>query len=110
VLDYKSNCLGDHDGAYHEQNMQAAMLDHRYDLQYVLYTLALHRLLKARLPGYHYDENMGGICYWFLRGIHASGNGLYVDTPPFELMEAMDGYFRRESDEIPGFKDEGVDA
>ncbi len=110
VLDYKSNCLGDNDEAYHEHNMQAAMLDHRYDLQYVLYTLALHRLLKARLPGYHYDENMGGICYWFLRGIHAPGNGLYVDTPPFELMDALDGYFRREADEIPGFQDEGVDA
>jgi exodeoxyribonuclease V beta subunit len=30
--------------------MTASILDHRYDLQYVLYLLALHRQLKARLP------------------------------------------------------------
>ena len=29
-----------------------AVLRHRYELQYVLYVFALHRLLRRRLPGY----------------------------------------------------------
>jgi exodeoxyribonuclease V beta subunit len=109
VLDYKSNWLGDSDAAYHWQNMQTTMLEHRYDLQFVLYTLALHRLLNARLPDYHYDDDFGGVCYWFLRGIHAPGNGLYVDKPPFELVDGLDAYFRRGPDENSCWNSEGVD-
>src|SRR5690606_4986692 len=56
VLDYKSNALGEDDAAYTDQAMGQAILDKRYDLQYVLYLLALHRLLKARLPDYDYDQ------------------------------------------------------
>ena len=47
VLDYKSNHLGENQQAYSEQAMADAVLEHRYDLQYMLYALALHRLLKA---------------------------------------------------------------
>ena len=38
------------------------MLDKRYDLQLCLYLLALHRQLKLRLPGYDYEQHMGGRC------------------------------------------------
>ncbi|MDX1560461.1 MAG: exodeoxyribonuclease V subunit beta, partial [Marinobacter sp.] len=60
VLDYKSNTLGEDDSTYTDQAMGNAILDKRYDLQYVLYLLALHRLLKARLPDYDYDRHIGG--------------------------------------------------
>ncbi|PQJ95460.1 PD-(D/E)XK nuclease family protein [Chromatium okenii] len=55
VVDWKSNWLGKDDAAYTRMAMQLEMLHHRYDLQAVLYVLALHRLLKARLPNYDYD-------------------------------------------------------
>lgn len=89
VLDYKSNKLP----AYGPAHLQQAILAHRYDVQYTLYLLALHRLLKTRLPGYDYDLHVGGALYLFLRGIDQSGAGLYVDRPPKALIEALDAAF-----------------
>jgi exodeoxyribonuclease V beta subunit len=93
ILDYKSNHLGDTPDAYGPEQMAAAMLAHRYDLQFVLYTLALHRLLKARLPGYDYHRHMGGAVYLFLRGVDASGRGIYGERPPSELIRRLDADF-----------------
>jgi exodeoxyribonuclease V beta subunit len=93
VLDYKSNYLGENRQAYSAQAMAAAMLEHRYDLQYALYTLALHRLLKSRLPGYNYQRHVGGVLYLFLRGVDVDGQGVYGDTPSQELIETLDDYF-----------------
>lgn len=93
VLDYKSNHLGENGQAYSQAAMAAAMLEHRYDLQYVLYTLALHRLLRARLPDYDYDRHMGGVLYLFLRGVDADGQGVYSDQPARALIETLDNYF-----------------
>jgi len=97
VLDYKSNTLGEDDHAYNDQAMGQAILDKRYDLQYVLYLLALHRLLKARLPGYDYDRHIGGAVYLFLRGIHAPGAGAFTDKPPRSLIEELDALFDGDS-------------
>lgn len=89
VLDYKSNKLP----AYGPVHLKQAILAHRYDVQYTLYLLALHRLLKARLPGYDYDQHVGGALYLFLRGIDQPGAGLHVDRPPKALIEALDAAF-----------------
>ena len=93
VLDYKSNHLGEAQAAYAKNAMEKAVLEHRYDLQYVLYTLALHRLLKARLPGYDYARDLGGAVYLFLRGVSDGGQGIYLDKPPKSLIEALDAAF-----------------
>ena len=90
VLDYKSNWLGADSAAYTPEAMQAAVLQHRYEVQYVLYTYALHRLLQQRLPDYDYERDVGGVRYWFLRGVDAPGGGLYADKPPLALMQALD--------------------
>ena len=95
VLDYKSNKLP----AYGPTHLQQAILAKRYDVQYTLYLLALHRLLKSRLPGYDYDQHMGGALYLFLRGIDQSGAGLYVDRPPKALIEALDVAFSEDHDQ-----------
>ncbi|MEG5266918.1 exodeoxyribonuclease V subunit beta [Pseudomonas sp. JDS28PS106] len=94
VADYKSNWLGSDDGAYTEAAMEAAILDNRYDLQYVLYLLALHRQLKARLADYDYDRHMGGAVYLFLRGSRAPSQGAWFTRPPRELIEALDLMFQ----------------
>ncbi|MFW8601213.1 exodeoxyribonuclease V subunit beta [Desulfobacterota bacterium M19] len=90
VLDYKSNYLGTAVGAYNDENMAGAMLEHRYDLQYTLYTVALHRLLKSRLSDYSYERDVGGILYLFLRGVEAPGHGVYTDKLSVELVEWLD--------------------
>jgi exodeoxyribonuclease V beta subunit len=89
VVDYKSNKLPSYDSA----TLQDAVLHKRYEVQYVLYTLALHRLLKVRLPGYDYAQHMGGAVYVFLRGIHAEGAGVHLQRPPQALIEALDELF-----------------
>jgi exodeoxyribonuclease V beta subunit len=77
--------------------MQAVILDARYELQYVLYIFALHRLLKSRLPAYDYDLHVGGVVYIFLRGLNSSTQGLFTDRPPRALIEGLDQYFSHKS-------------
>ncbi|NLC09446.1 MAG: exodeoxyribonuclease V subunit beta [Gammaproteobacteria bacterium] len=93
VADYKSNHLGANSLAYTEQAMDAAVLKHRYDLQYVLYSLALHRLLRGRLPDYDYEQHFGGVVYLFLRGIEGPQQGVHYQRPPLELLGALDALF-----------------
>ncbi|HGN1672181.1 TPA: PD-(D/E)XK nuclease family protein, partial [Pseudomonas aeruginosa] len=96
VVDYKSNWLGADDGAYTREAMEASMAAHRYDLQYVLYVLALHRQLRLRLPDYDYDRDMGGALYLFMR---APGNGVYQVRPAKALIEQLDTLFLGQSQE-----------
>jgi exodeoxyribonuclease V beta subunit len=96
VADYKSNWLGEDDAAYTQEALRDAMLEHRYDLQYTLYLLALHRQLTLRLPDYDYDQHMGGALYLFLR---APANGVYLARPPRELIERLDALFKGECEE-----------
>jgi exodeoxyribonuclease V beta subunit len=95
VADYKFNHLGDHLADYAPNQLQAAMLSKRYDLQMVLYLLALHRLLKARLGrDYDYDQHIGGGLYLFLRGAEHESHGLVYERPKPELIEKLDQLFK----------------
>ncbi|MNO45021.1 RecBCD enzyme subunit RecB [compost metagenome] len=102
VADYKSNWLGADESAYSEQAMEVAILDNRYDLQYVLYLLALHRQLKARLADYDYDQHVGGALFVFLRGTRAATQGVYFTRPPRTLIEQMDAMFQGTSRQPQG--------
>ncbi|NIC41113.1 hypothetical protein, partial [Aquabacterium sp. A08] len=55
--------------------------------------LALHRLLRQRLPGYDYDRHMGGAVYLFLRGLQGPAQGVHAERPPRALIEALDRLF-----------------
>jgi exodeoxyribonuclease V beta subunit len=90
VLDYKSNKLP----GYAQSDLAQGLLAHRYDVQFSLYLLALHRLLKARLPGYAYETHMGGAVYVFARGIDQAGAGVFAHRPAKAMMEAMDAAFK----------------
>ena len=97
VLDYKSNHLGDSADAYGPDALQQAMIQHRYDLQYQLYTLALHRYLASRLPDYDYERHIGGVFYLFLRGMQAdSSQGIFFTRPEPALIHALDRLFAGE--------------
>ncbi|HET6603910.1 MAG TPA: UvrD-helicase domain-containing protein [Xanthomonadaceae bacterium] len=95
VLDYKTNWLGPEPGDYAPERLATAMREHRYDLQYLIYTVALHRHLRHRLgDGYDARAALGGVAYVFLRGLDAGGrNGLFADRPTPELVEALDRWF-----------------
>lgn len=99
LLDYKSNWLGEDSSAYTQPAMEQAMIAHRYELQYQLYTLALHRFLRHRLADYDYERDFGGVFYMFLRGVDSaqSGNGIYCCRPESELINGIDTLFIGES-------------
>lgn len=93
VADYKSNYLGAALEDYTPPILKRAMLDRRYDLQYLLYVVALHRYLRQRIPSYDYSESMGGVYYLFLRGMRpecGADYGVYFDLPPLGLIEELD--------------------
>ncbi|HDS1581721.1 TPA: exodeoxyribonuclease V subunit beta [Stenotrophomonas maltophilia] len=90
VLDYKSNRLP----GYSPDLLAVAMRHSEYDLQALIYTVALHRWLRFRLgAGYDYERDMGGIRYLFCRGLDAAGNGVHVDRFPLALVDALDALF-----------------
>jgi exodeoxyribonuclease V beta subunit len=69
------------------------MLARRYDLQYLLYTLALHRWLATRLPDYDPARHLGGVYYLFLRGMHPQtgpDRGVFFAPPEPALIDALD--------------------
>ncbi|MGL9733466.1 MAG: exodeoxyribonuclease V subunit beta [Symbiopectobacterium sp.] len=98
LLDYKSNWLGESASAYTQPAMQAAMMAHRYDLQYQLYTLVLHRYLRHRVPDYDYDSHVGGAIYLFLRGVDSvfPSNGIFTQRLPRAFVEHLDRLFSGE--------------
>lgn len=90
VLDYKSNRLP----GYTPALLGLAMQHSEYDLQALIYTLALHRWLRFRLgTRYDYARDMGGIRYLFCRGLAVPGEGLYAQTFAPELVHALDALF-----------------
>ncbi|WP_153111585.1 exodeoxyribonuclease V subunit beta [Propionivibrio limicola] len=97
VADYKSNWLGTTDADYTPSAMDEAIRAHRYDLQYAIYLLALHRLLKSRLPDYDYDRHVGGAAYLFVRGLGAPSAGVHYERPPKALIESLDALFAGET-------------
>jgi exodeoxyribonuclease V beta subunit len=115
IVDYKTNTLhdrraplGDIVDAYSSDRLCQAMEEHHYVMQYHLYTVALHRWLKLRLPGYAADEaaaygqHFGGVIYPFVRGVIAAHHarqqgltadpacGLFVDRPDFVTVQRLD--------------------
>ena len=93
LLDYKTNYLGDSYDDYCFEKLQLEMYEASYDLQYHIYTIALHRFLKSRFPGYSYEENFGGAFYLFLRGINSRGReGIFFDRPDVEIIDELNRY------------------
>ena len=93
VLDYKSNRLPGYDAA----RLASAMQHSEYDLQALIYTVALHRWLRFRLGAqYDYTRDMGGIRYLFCRGLDArreDSPGLYAHRFDPALVDALDALF-----------------
>ncbi|UHQ20484.1 UvrD-helicase domain-containing protein [Lysobacter sp. KIS68-7] len=86
VVDYKSNRLP----AYDADALAHAMIASEYDLQALLYAVAVHRWLRMRL-GASYDPgiHLGGVRYLFCRGLEGD-HGIAAPVFPPALIEAVD--------------------
>ena len=75
VVDYKTNWLGPLDGRpltvgqYTPSRMAEAMIRAHYPLQALLYSVAVHRMLRWRQPDYDPERHLGGVLYLFVRGM-----------------------------------------
>ena len=103
VLDWKSNHLGYTRRDYGPAELQAAMGEHSYHLQYLLYALAVDRYLRYRLHGYNHDTHFGGVLYLFVRGvrpdwINADGTaaGVFHHRPTAATLARLDELFANE--------------
>jgi exodeoxyribonuclease V beta subunit len=102
VVDYKTNWLGAAPAGsgtltaadYTPDRLAAAMLASDYPLQALLYSVALHRYLRWRQPGYSPDQHLGGVLYLYVRGmcgpqtplVDGAPCGVFSWQPPPELI------------------------
>ena len=108
LLDWKSNYLGAHASDYSHDPLDQAMAEHGYHLQYLLYTVALHRYLRRRVAGYRYQTHFGGALYLFIRGVRpgwtstdGTPSGVYFHKPDMAIVEQLDRLFSAHPDRQP---------
>ena len=92
LLDWKSNHLGNSLDDYGQSSLTQAMQSNLYPLQYLLYTVALHRYLSLRVKNYRYATHFGGVIYVFLRGVSrekGESRGFFRDLPSEGLIQAL---------------------
>ncbi|WP_275226097.1 exodeoxyribonuclease V subunit beta [Buchnera aphidicola] len=95
IIDYKSNYLGDNTNSYSLDNIKKEIIKNRYDLQYQIYTVALHQYLNKKVKKYKYEKNFGGIFYMFLRGIESTrnNNSIFYIIPDYLLIKKLINLF-----------------
>ncbi len=96
VVDYKTNRLAPGEltlGDYSREAMAREMMRAHYPLQALLYSVALHRYLRWRLPGYDPQQHLAGVQYLFVRGMGGPatppGCGVFDWAPRPALVEAL---------------------
>jgi exodeoxyribonuclease V beta subunit len=102
LVDYKTNRLappGEPLSAWHHRPaaLRAEMERAHYGLQALLYTVALHRYLRWRLPRYEPERQLAAVLYLFLRGmtgpetprVDGTPCGVFAWRPPAPLVTAL---------------------
>ncbi|GAA1480150.1 exodeoxyribonuclease V subunit beta [Gordonia sinesedis] len=98
VVDYKTNRLRPGPLTaedFSREAMATEMMHAHYPLQALLYSVALHRYLRWRLPGYDPTRHLGPIQYHFVRGMVGpdtpAGCGVFQwDVPAALVVELSD--------------------
>lgn len=96
IVDYKTSALGPLPAPvqrFNQAAMAAEMIRDHYPLQALMYSVALHRYLTWRLPGYNPDQHLGAVHYLFVRGMAGpdtpAGCGVFSWHPPAGLIAAL---------------------
>lgn len=94
ILDWKTNHIGSQTIDYTADKIQQAMTAHNYHLQYCIYTVALTKFLRSKLPDFDYDTHMGGVVYLFVRGMRAQETtGVYTNCLSKEDVAVLEEIF-----------------
>lgn len=98
IIDYKSNYLGDTKEDYTRERLEEEIMNASYDLQYHLYTVALVKYLRSKIPNFDYEKHFAGVAYLFVRGIEAgSGNGVWFHKPDEDVILNLERMLSRKS-------------
>ena len=109
IVDYKTNWLGTPGSSeltawHHRPEAVARVMEQsHYSLQALLYTVALHRYLRWRLPGYDVERHFAGVLYLFVRGMTGRDTpvvdgmpcGVYSWQPSPALVNELSDLFDR---------------
>jgi exodeoxyribonuclease V beta subunit len=103
LIDYKTNYLGNKLSDYGENSIAESIFESGYDVQILLYSIALHRFLKNTVENYcdengdaqkGYAEKFGGVIYLYVRGMTPNtkdcGCGVFYVKPDYKLIEKLD--------------------
>ncbi len=94
ILDWKSNHLGNTISDYAADKIATAMSANNYHLQYLIYTYAVQKYLRFKLPHFDYKRDFGGVIYLFVRGIRqGTTNGIFYQKPTMEQVKKMEKVF-----------------
>jgi len=100
LADYKSTWLGDSLHHYAKPELEANMEENFYDLQYLIYTVALHRHLTATVRDYQPKKHLGGIFYLYLRGMQTKGDeGIFYTPVDLLWIQKMDSLLKSKSED-----------
>ena len=107
IVDWKSNHLGYDTADYGPAGLQEAMAEHGYHLQYLLYSLAVDRYLRHRVPSYSHDTHFGGVFYLFVRGVrpnwvNADGSpaGVFHHRPSADTLAQLENMFAKNPSKV----------
>lgn len=90
IVDYKSNYLGNSLADYSREHLKEEICNASYDLQYHLYTVALVKYLKSRMPDFNYEKDFGGVAYLFVRGMRkGEDNGVWFHKPDEAVIQSL---------------------
>ncbi|MEY8765711.1 MULTISPECIES: exodeoxyribonuclease V subunit beta [Francisella] len=92
VADYKSNYLGSTLEDYNQATMSEKNQSSFYDLQYLIYSVALDKYLRQNIENYNYEKHFGGVYYFYLRGMK-DGYGVYRARPTLEIINKIANLF-----------------
>ncbi|WP_354698971.1 RecBCD enzyme subunit RecB [Paraconexibacter sp. AEG42_29] len=108
IVDYKTNRLGDPlqpltQWDHRPAAISAEMYRSHYALQGLLYTVALHRYLRLRVPGYDPATDIAGVFYLFMRGLAGPATprmdgtpfGVFAWRPPGALVTDLSDLLER---------------
>lgn len=99
LLDWKTNKLGNNTSDYTPKQLEAKINEFGYNLQFYIYTIALHKYLKFKIPDYKFKDHFGGVYYVFLRGLSGETGLFYTSLmESADLIEGLDNLFLGEED------------
>ncbi|MCI6938563.1 MAG: UvrD-helicase domain-containing protein [Succinatimonas hippei] len=107
LIDYKSNHLGSTYQSYSQKELLNRYFESRYDVQTLIYSLAVHRFLLNSDASYDgsenaYDSLVGGAMYLYVRGLSSITTdenisyGVLNIKVPYETVMKLDKLFKGE--------------